>query len=1213
MTVKSANVENGPARTETPRVDRGTEPALPLALLLPLSAHVVRGLDCAGALVTASLLLVAALGLGGPARVLLALAFVTFVPGWALVGHLPLVAGATSRIALAVAMSLATCAVIVQSLLWLGIWNPATMLGAFGSVSLGVLLGQLLWPRSSGASDRRSAAGPDSPVWVAQIDLDKTSTPRGVARSRRPDDSTARLLVRMRGEVLGFVDIELADDADSADDQARSSAVLEAVFTQLAAPLARHLRAVTIGPTESFEPITVVVCTRDRADILAECLRLLAQLRYGAFEVVVVDNAPSTTVTWDCFRAEVGDDARFRYVQEPAPGLSRARNTGLAEATTKFVAFTDDDALVDPQWLDHIAGGFARHPRVGCVTGLVPPAELNNAAHHYFDRRFSWANHLDPAVYALPEPKGRRLQPLYPYSAGLFGTGANFAVDRSMLLALGGFDEALGAGSPARGGEDLDVFVRILRSGRTLAYEPSAVVWHHHRDDAAGLRRQLFGYGSGLTAFLSKHATDRRTARDVLARVPAAAQQLWRMWNPSAAVAAAAPTARPRLVEMVGMCAGPMAYVRGRRRLTRLGHPVPVALHLAQSPRDPNEDSRRLARRHGSRPWPTALVLPAALVLWVTALRVLNTDAIDDWGLLPALPLAFFVALALVVASSVIALGRPTLSPLQLTLHLVALVVVLHGTVALIFPDPIYPWTYKHIGVTNYINTHGALDASVDIYQNWPGFFALAAWFTSIAGLASPLSFAKWAPVYFNLLFCLQLAFVVRWLPLRQRERWLALFLFAAANWVGQDYFAPQALAFVLCLATFAMVLVWLRTDAYPAPIRLVRRVARWMTGAAPADSPEHVSHGPRLSGWPRAAALACLFAVFAVVVVTHQLSPFLVLTALGLLVMTGTVKPRWVVVVLAALAMGYLLMHLAYMRSERHLAGSPFNPLDVLKALSNPFENAQSSGFDSADPMPGRRLTALAAPALILGLWALGAIGAMRRLRAGRPVLLLALLAASPALIALGEDYGGEAIFRIFLFSLPWTAVLAACALAPRYDRWRATTKIRVAVGLSVVLVLFMSAFYGSMELYRVRPGAVLASQYYFDHAPPGSVLGLASSNVPGRIGSNYDEYVDGFAPPPLSSIPELLNRVLGPADIPLLNQLYEEHRAAATGGVFLSLSRDQTTYVEVLGLMPERALAGLDKALAEAPEWRLFYRNADAAIYEFMGGDGPTAAPSA
>jgi hypothetical protein len=78
------------------------------------------------------------------------------------------------------------------------------------------------------------------------------------------------------------------------------------------------------------------------------------------------------------------------------------------------------------------------------------------------------------------------------------------AFDRSLLIALGGFDEALDTGSPLPGGGDLDIFYRVLRSGRTMAYEPRYAVYHEHRESIPQLRRQYWTWGLGFMAFLVK-------------------------------------------------------------------------------------------------------------------------------------------------------------------------------------------------------------------------------------------------------------------------------------------------------------------------------------------------------------------------------------------------------------------------------------------------------------------------------------------------------------------------------------------------------------------------------------------------------------------------------------------------------------------------------------------------------------------------------------
>lgn len=417
-----------------------------------------------------------------------------------------------------------------------------------------------------------------APLWIAEVELADSLLPSGVRRQQRPGDRGARVLVRLHRELLGFVSLPTSGD------EFRIDAFGAAVRAQLADPLRRHLEADGLAmpaalpteglggwgacarlPDESGEPITIVVCTRNNPTMLAMCLGQLRRLHYRNFEVVVVDNAPSTPEAQVCFSHVVGDDPRFRYVREPTAGLSRARNRGMSEARARYVAFTDDDVHVDPWWLDGVAAGFGRDPRAGCVTGLVPPAELEHAAQQYFDRRYTWASHMEGRVYDLTSR--RDSSPLYPYSAGIFGTGANFAVDRRLLDRLGGFDEALGAGTRAGGGEDLDIFVRVLLSGRSLVYEPSAIVWHLHRADHRAMRRQLFYYGAGLTAFLTKYVTDGRTRGEILARAPEGFRRLRRVWNGTGI--SGRPPATFIAAELLGLAAGPLAYLGERRRLER--------------------------------------------------------------------------------------------------------------------------------------------------------------------------------------------------------------------------------------------------------------------------------------------------------------------------------------------------------------------------------------------------------------------------------------------------------------------------------------------------------------------------------------------------------------------------------------------------------------------------------------------------------------------
>jgi GT2 family glycosyltransferase len=420
----------------------------------------------------------------------------------------------------------------------------------------------------------------EAPIFIGELEI--TEPIAGLRLPERADGQRytgALLLVRMRRVPVGYA--FLPPDAlgpQAPDPEVTASRIWSLLSTAVNQHCAREglapLDSIPVGGVRLEEvqadeserpgerpPVSVVVCTRDRPDSVVTALRGLTALRYPSFEIVVVDNAPSTDATERAVRAEFGDDARVRYVREPRPGLSCARNRGIAEAREDIVAFTDDDVRVDPWWLDGIARGFRAAPGVACVTGLIATAELENAAQLYFHLREGWGTECQPRLFDLTA--NRDDSALYPYSAGIFGAGANFAMSRSAVKELGGFDEALGAGSPSGGGEDLDMFMRVILAGHQLAYEPSAIVWHYHRTDLAELSRQMRAYGSGCTAALTAMMMNSPRARfEIPARILKGAKRIVTL-NDRVRDNPVLPSGLMRL-EMGGMARGPWLYVKGR-------------------------------------------------------------------------------------------------------------------------------------------------------------------------------------------------------------------------------------------------------------------------------------------------------------------------------------------------------------------------------------------------------------------------------------------------------------------------------------------------------------------------------------------------------------------------------------------------------------------------------------------------------------------------
>ena len=221
------------------------------------------------------------------------------------------------------------------------------------------------------------------------------------------------------------------------------------------------------------------------------------------------------------------------------------------------------------------------------------------------------------------------------------------------------------------------------------------------------------------------------------------------------------------------------------------------------------------------------VALPVSIVLWVIGVSRTNTTTLGPFGLPAQLPVIFYAGVALLVLSAVVELTIANSSQWRMALHAIVLVVMLYGTGALVYPEGRYSWLYKTIGVVQYVNAHGALNSTIDIYQNWPGFFALAAWFGKVAGVGSPLAYAKWAEVVFELAALPLLYLIYDALSLTYRQRWMALLLYPAANWIGQDYLSPQGLGTVLSLGIMAITIHWLYTGnrAQFGPRR--RRLAR--------------------------------------------------------------------------------------------------------------------------------------------------------------------------------------------------------------------------------------------------------------------------------------------------------------------------------------------------------------------------------------------------
>ncbi len=306
----------------------------------------------------------------------------------------------------------------------------------------------------------------------------------------------------------------------------------------------------------------VVIATRDRPESLARCLESLRDLDHPADEIVVVDNASSGRETVELVESAAATDPRFKYVREDRPGLARAHNSGLEHVSSPIVAFTDDDVVADRAWLHELIDGFSLRSNVGCVTGMIFPLELETAAQDWLEHYAGFNKGFEPRIFDQAEPSA---DPLFPYTAGALGSGANMAFRTDVLQSMRGFEPALGAGTEAKGGDDLAAFFDVITAGHTIAYQPGAIIYHQHHRTFEALQRQTFGYGAGLTAYLTKTVVEQpNRALDMLSRAPRA---LHHALSPSSTKNARLPYDTPSTLvrrERVGMLVGPALYFLSR-------------------------------------------------------------------------------------------------------------------------------------------------------------------------------------------------------------------------------------------------------------------------------------------------------------------------------------------------------------------------------------------------------------------------------------------------------------------------------------------------------------------------------------------------------------------------------------------------------------------------------------------------------------------------
>lgn len=326
--------------------------------------------------------------------------------------------------------------------------------------------------------------------------------------------------------------------------------------------------------------VSVVVTTRGNPPSLEPCLRSVLQSAYDHFDVIVVDHGPPSPATPQMLVTHFPGERRLRYLEEPWSSTSKARNTAVSQTTAAIVAFVDDDVVVDAHWIRHSVEALLGEDDVVCVTGRSASPQVRDATGFALQLG---AEGWERRTYCRSDSANGH--PLLSCTAGGLGAGASPVMLTEVVRELGGFDVALGPATPACGGEHIDLLVRLTQRGYTISYEPSAIVWREHPARAEARRREIYRYGIGLGAIISKRI------------IAGPARLAWLRATPAAVRYSRDPAPqldgdtigryplRLRWLMRLGMLFGPFAYLwsafltRARRlRPTQRATPEPVRI-----------------------------------------------------------------------------------------------------------------------------------------------------------------------------------------------------------------------------------------------------------------------------------------------------------------------------------------------------------------------------------------------------------------------------------------------------------------------------------------------------------------------------------------------------------------------------------------------------------------------------------------------------------
>ncbi|MEU2239363.1 glycosyltransferase [Streptomyces sp. NPDC018338] len=565
------------------------------------------------------------------------------------------------------------------------------------------------------------------------------------------------------------------------------------------------------------------------------------------------------------------------------------------------------------------------------------------------------------------------------------------------------------------------------------------------------------------------------------------------------------------------------------------------------------------------RVWAARVVLPLSVVLWLLSLRSVPLDKMRDLGLLQVLPPLFWVAAGLLTLGFCLALTDRRTHSAWLTGYVLTLIALLHATPTLLYPTLRYSWAWKHLAVIDAVIRNGGEVPDADkfsVYNDWPGFFELHAMFLRTTGLDSAVGYASWTPPVANALLLAPLLLIYRSVTRDRRLVWGAVWIFYSCSWVGQDYFAPQSFAFLLFMTVIALLFRRLPSSALPRP------------------DPR------RRDGWPPG-LFAAVVVMVAAIVVSHPLTPLMLISAMALLSLPRRSRRLALPVLIAAVV---LTAAWDATVARSYIA---VNITNLIQSLTQPDQNVSSGLAALGDAAPGQILLSWVDRGLSAAVAVLALAGMLVRRwtwRTGLP-----LLAAAPLPLLAVNAYGGEMLFRAYLFALPAAAFLVAALLLPPGDRRRVWPTLAVYPVLLAMFGALVFGYYGKEALNQYTLKEVAAARYVIEHAPPGSTIVTLTADVP-DLDLDYEKHRRiqlAYQDPD-----DLRQMVIDPLE-GVEGFIYG---ATEEKPAYIVLTRAQDMNLYVTGALPADVAERLQSDLSNAPGFTRVYDNGDAIVYRYV-----------